>query len=423
MSSRQQAAGSGRQRQSIVLAVCCLLSAACCLLSGGYAADPAPVFVLHSTAEEQSAGALVKLDANSVQVAGASAVPVGDLVALRRRDVPPPQLPNDRPHAVLANGDRIPGRAVSIAADKLLFRAELSHEQDLTIPLSAVSAVWLTPRAAARATEPDGRRQLTEKRRQDVVLLTNQDALRGTITALADGGPLKLDPGAANQPAVTVPRERLQGLLLNTELTRTLRPRTAYYQLVLQSGARLSFKTLTLDGAELAGATLFGQTVRVPAIDVVAVNTFQGRATYLSDLRPRYEHTPYTAVRWPVAVDRAVSGANLRLGGGTYDKGIGLHSRSRATFDLPRGAAKRRFEALVGLDDVTGRLGSATVQVLADDKPLLASPLELSPGTPQPLRLPLPAAARTLTLVVDFGGGGDVQDHVDWCDARVVAGG
>jgi hypothetical protein len=390
-----------------------------------FAAEPAgaPVFVLHSTADEQPAGALVKFDTTSVQVAGGRAVAVADLVALRRRDMPPPQVPNDRPHAVLANGDRIPGRGVSIASDKLLFRAELGREQDLTIPLTAVSAVWFTPRAAARAAEPDGRRQLAEKRRQDVVLLTNQDALRGTITALADGGPLKLDPGGANQPAVTVPRERLQGLLLNTELTRTLRPRTPYYQIVLQSGARLSFKTLALDGSDLAGTTLFGQTVRVSAADVAAVNTFQGRATYLSDLKPRYEHTPYTAVRWPVSVDRAVSGSDLRLGGGTYDKGIGLHSKSRATFDLPRGSSARRFEALVGLDDVTGRLGSATVQVLADDKPLLGAALELSPGTPQPLRLPLPATARTLTLVVDFGGGGDVQDHVDWCDARVVVGG
>jgi len=388
------------------------------------AAEPAPVFVLHTTADEQPAGTLAKFDATSAQVASGRAVPLTDFVSLRRRDVPPPQLPNDRPHAVLANGDRIPGRAVSIASDKLLFRAELGHEQDLAIPLTAVSAVWFTPRAAARAAEPEGRRQLAEKRRQDVVLLTNQDALRGTITALADGGPLKLDPGAANQPAVTVPRERLQGLLLNTELARTLKPRTHYFQLVLQSGARLSFKSLALDGAELAGTTLFGQTVRVPVADVAAVNTFQGRATYLSDLRPRYEHTPYSEVRWPVAVDRAVSGSELRLGGGTYDKGIGLHSRSRATFDLPRGgSAARRFEALVGLDDVTGRLGSATVQVLADDKPLLAAPLELSPGNPQSLRLPLPPAARTLTLVVDYGGGGDVQDHVDWCDARVVVGG
>jgi hypothetical protein len=185
----------------------------------------------------------------------------------------------------------------------------------------------------------------------------------------------------------------------------------------------MSFKSLALDGAQLAGTTLFGQAVRVPAADVAAVNTLQGRATYLSDLRPRYEHTPYTSVRWPVGVDRAVSGSDLRLGGGSYDKGIGLHSQSRVTFDLPRSTASRRFEALVGLDDVTGRLGSATVQVLADNKPLLEAVLELSPGNPQPLRLRLPATARTLTLVVDYGGGGDVQDHVDWADARVVVGG
>src|SRR5207253_2365470 len=163
------------------------------------------------------------------------------------------------------NGDRLPGRAVAIANDKLLFRAELGREQDVTIPLTAVAAVWLTPRAAARAAEPEGRRLAAQQRPQDVVLLTNQDALRGTVTALAE---------------------------------------------------------------------------------VAALNTYQGKAVYLSDLKPRrYEHTPYLSVRWPLAADRAVTGADLRLGGGTYDKGVGLHSRSRATFDLPRGAV--RFEALV----------------------------------------------------------------------------
>jgi NPCBM/NEW2 domain len=147
----------------------------------------------------------------------------------------------------------------------------------------------------------------------------------------------------------------------------------------------------------------------------------QGRAAYLSDLRARYEHTPYLGLRWPLAVDRAVTGLDLRLGGGTYDKGVGMHSPSRATFDLPRGA--RRFEALVGLDEVTGKLGSSVVQVLVDNKPLLNPAAELSPDRPLPLRVALPSGARTLTLVVDLGGGGDVQDHVDWADARVIVGG
>src|SRR5436309_11920764 len=144
----QQAAGS-RQQAAKNCFLYCLLPAACCLLSHLYAAEPAaaPGFVLHSTADAPPAGALTKLDATSVQVVGAAAVPLAEFVALRRRDLPPPHFPHDRPHAVLANGDRIPGRAVSIAGDKLLFRAELGREQDLTIPLTAVSAVWFTPRA------------------------------------------------------------------------------------------------------------------------------------------------------------------------------------------------------------------------------------------------------------------------------------
>ena len=35
----------------------------------------------------------------------------------------------------------------------------------------------------------------------------------------------------------------------------------------------------------------------------------------------------------------------------------------------------------------------------------------------------LPPGARRLTLFVDFGRGGDVQDHVDWADARIITGG
>jgi NPCBM/NEW2 domain len=383
------------------------------------AADPAPVFVLHSTRDDEPAGALVRLDATAVQVAGAVAVPVADCVALRRRDLPPPHYPHDRPHAVLANGDRLPGRAVAVTGDQLQFRAELGREQDLTIPLTALSAVWFTPRAAARAAEPDGRRLLAEKRRQDVVLLTNQDALRGTVTGLADGGPLALDPGG---PTVSVPRDRIQGLLLNTDLARTFRPRGPYRQLVLRNGGRVSLKAVTLDGADLAGTTLFGATVRVPLAEVAALNTYQGKAVYLSDLAPqKYDHTPYLGVRWPLAADRAVTGLDLRLGGGTFDKGVGLHSRSRATFALPRDA--RRFEAIVGLDEATGRAGSATVQVLADDRPLLDPSPPVSAGRPVPLRLALPPGARTLTLAVEFGAGGEVQDHVDWADARVVVGG
>jgi len=112
----------------------------------------------------------------------------------------------------------------------------------------------------------------------------------------------------------------------------------------------------------------------------------------------------------------------LRLGGGTYDKGIGMHSRSEVVYALPAGA--RRFETIIGLDEVAGRSGGVEIQVSVDGKPMIDPPLELAAADPpRPLRLTLPSGARELKLTVDFGRGGDVQDHVDWADARIITGG
>jgi hypothetical protein len=383
------------------------------------AADP-PAFVLDSAGGESPAGVLLRLTADgTAQVGTAPPVATADVVALRRQGSPPPHFPHDRPHALFANGDRVPGRILSIANDKVRFLADLGEPQELIVPLSSLAGVWLTDAAAARAATPAGRRTLDEKRRQDAAILTNGDTATGTVVGWPADGPLRLD--VAGKP-VDVPRERVQALLLSTELARAVKPRSAYRQLVLVNGARLGVKAAELAGDDLRATTLTGAAVRVPLRAVAAVNVYQGRAVYLSDLPGRDECTPYLGVSWPSRNDRSVAGLDLRLGGGTYDKGVGMHGGCRRTYTLPAGA--RRFEAVVGLDEQTGRLGNVRVQVLADGKQLLDPPPELvGVDPPRPLRVALPPGARQLTLAVEVGRGGDVRDHVDWADARVVTAG
>jgi hypothetical protein len=95
-----------------------------------------------------------------------------------------------------------------------------------------------------------------------------------------------------------------------------------------------------------------------------------------------------------------------------------MHSASRLTYDLAGGY--EWFEALVGLDDRTGRQGSVRVAVLVDGRPQEAGDGDLAGcGPPRPLRVRV-AGARELTLVVRFGCRGDVQDHVDWAEARLI---
>jgi len=140
---------------------------------------------------------------------------------------------------------------------------------------------------------------------------------------------------------------------------------------------------------------------------------------YLSDLEPaQVEVEPFLDVAWPPRFDRAVTGGPLTLGGRTYAKGIGAHTRTRITYSLPGGYG--RLLGLCGVDDAAGTLGRVTFRVLLDGQPAFeAGPL--SGGTaPVPVRVEL-AGAQQLTLVTDFGSPVDASGNLaDWAEARLV---
>jgi hypothetical protein len=76
--------------------------------------------------------------------------------------------------------------------------------------------------------------------------------------------------------------------------------------------------------------------------------------------------------------------------------------------------------ARVGLDDVGGRKGSVRVRLLVDGKERdLGLKSDLRHGDVLDIRVDV-KGGRELTLIVDFGEGGDVGDHVNWVDARLI---
>jgi hypothetical protein len=80
----------------------------------------------------------------------------------------------------------------------------------------------------------------------------------------------------------------------------------------------------------------------------------------------------------------------------------------------------RRFQATIGLDDRAGPLGSVVFRVLVDRKQeRFASPTMTSRDVPKAIDVDI-AGARVLILEVDFGDRGDVRDHADWVEARVI---
>ena len=185
-----------------------------------------------------------------------------------------------------------------------------------------------------------------------------------------------------------------------------------------------------VDGSRLSGTlepggegkvvlrSTFGPKLQMDLARVARVEFSGGRLVYLSDLEPsEVKETPFFDLVWHYRRDRSVGGNPLRVGGRTFRKGLGVHSRCQLTYSLD--GRFERFAAVVGLDDEVGEKGNVDVAVAVDGKRVYERK-GLS-GRDEPVELSIAVAgARRLTLVVDFGAEFDICDHLDWADARLI---
>jgi len=186
-----------------------------------------------------------------------------------------------------------------------------------------------------------------------------------------------------------------------------------------RDGSRIGFSTLSMDSRSVTVELLPGRRQQIPRECVAAIHFVSDRVTALSALKPAVV-TEYGFFDQPFGhrVDRAVGGGALRLGGKTYDSGLGLHSFCELTWRLD--GPYSSLVAVVGIDDAVRPRGAAMLTFLGDGKPL-AAPLHLTgKDPPQTLRLGL-TGVRELTVRVEFGPDGlDVGDHVDLAGARLI---
>ena len=184
--------------------------------------------------------------------------------------------------------------------------------------------------------------------------------------------------------------------------------------------------TIAADGTYTAGVTngafkvtgtLTGGTVA--ASSTVTIAGAPGTTEYLSDRA----WTSMTNGWGPAERDRSNGdngsgdGAVLTLNGVTYAKGLGVHAGSDIRY--PLNGSCTAFNAVVGVDDAAGTMGSVVFQVWVDgikkyDSGVMTGDL---PGKPVSMSL---VGATELTLMVTNGGDNNVSDHGDWADARVT---
>ncbi|MFE1944478.1 sigma-70 family RNA polymerase sigma factor [Streptomyces massasporeus] len=111
--------------------------------------------------------------------------------------------------------------------------------------------------------------------------------------------------------------------------------------------------------------------------------------------------------------------SGLSVGDRRYAHGVTVHGRSSVTIDLNRSCSS--YDALVGVDDMTLRLGKVYFSVYADGARLWRSPLVEGGAPAVPVHVNLTGRS-TVRLVVEPRSALDNLMPVDWAESRFTCG-
>ncbi len=318
---------------------------------------------------------------------------------------------------LLADGGLIVGDVREIDREKLLIDTDLLGR--VRLPLAAVPAVLPHPPSDRHRRDQLVRRLLADDGETDRVLLDNGDELSGTVAALHDDV-LSLETEAGK---LEIEQARIAAVMFNPALRRQIKTDRLRMWVGLRDGSRLLATALETDANKAKITLADGSRLEADTDAVVALQPLDGKAVYLSDLKPAgYKHIPFLQLSWPYQADRNVAADLLRAGGKLLLKGLGMHSASRLTYNLDR--KYRRLDAELAIDDSTAGSGSVQFRVFIDDgngewQPKFTS--DIVRGSDPPVRMSVDlVGAKRISLLVDFADRGDERDDADWLDARLI---
>jgi hypothetical protein len=186
----------------------------------------------------------------------------------------------------------------------------------------------------------------------------------------------------------------------------------------MADGSRLGVSDARIEQGHVVATTRFKSTVRLALGELVQIHARTSAIAYLSD-RPATAdyYVSYVGPTRPYRRDLNVDGHPLRLARQSYDRGLGTQSRTLLAYRLAPG--DRRFQAVLGVDDSAGPLGSVVFRVLVDDKVRFVSPAMSVRDTPRPVDIDV-SGGKVLILVTEFGERGEIRDFADWVEARLL---
>lgn len=214
----------------------------------------------------------------------------------------------------------------------------------------------------------------------------------------------------------TVGREKVRAIWL-TETDRTAP--AGDIMAGLQDGSRVRCTGVRAKGETINLTSPVLGELTCPADELARLRMNSDRLIDLAERKPeKVVERGLFNVTFPHRIDRSVGGGPLLLAGKQYATGLGLHSFTELTWNLPEPCELLVFTA--GIDDAARPNGQAELTVLSGEK-VLAGPVELT-GRDEPKRIRANlSGATSVTIRIDFGSDRlGTGDHVDIVEARLV---
>jgi hypothetical protein len=398
------------------------LIAVCVAAAGAAAAEESPVpsepvFTGLTIDGHTVSGRIVSIGPDKISLAtdenAAEELEVRSLVKLSREPRSSPPV-SEGSHVLLPEGDRLMRVIVLATTDTALEVQSHSALGKLSIPLDAVLGLVLAPPSEGDEFDPLWERVRAEPRSTDVLWMVNGDRLTGALLSLDD----RVVKFQVEGKAIEVDRTGVIAMGFDPAVVSYPRPRADSFDLSLADGTRLGMTDVKLDKGQVSGVTRFGQSVHFPVGDLVRLDPHTPSFVYLTERAvDAQQYVSYLGPTQSFRPDRTVDGHRFQLAGHAYERGIGTQSRTLLAYKLKPG--DRRFQSLVGVDDRAGPLGSVVFRVLVDGKDRLTTPSMTARDAPRAIDIDI-SGAKLLILITEFGDRGDVQDHADWVEARII---
>ena len=306
----------------------------------------------------------------------------------------------------LKDSTQLTASAFTIANNQGVCRL-LEQENDLSLPLSDISAVRLAVRSLSDVLNPsaDWLRLAVPNTDGDRLIVGNPGAF-DVYTGILGDVSAETVSFTVDGEVLPIPRRRVFGLVLHGKTTfiPNEQPLAA---LMLWTGTRGMVSDFQLSESELTWQTTTGLTLTVPLDAVSEINFNESGIADLVDFEQmRSEFTlPFASAVQPEQLrmlqtffeSRAHTVREVILDGVAYERGMTLLGESSLEYRLPKPFSELR--AVIGIEDQFRPHASASLQIFADSQILGTWELR-GDAAAQRIVLNLPQQCRLIRIVV-----------------------